>query len=138
MEEEFPGIPAIDRIANGEEFLMLKAALPYLEQSLQQPLAIYMKIMELQNILQFYQHPVDMSICSAPSKSSPTEMLQDICRYCSPARQEKLQQFIQIMQAMELMAAFQGNDGQSNLAESLLSPEQMELFQTYQAMFSST
>ena len=138
MEEEFPGIPAIDRIANGEEFLMLKAALPYLEPSLQQPLAVYIKVMELQNILQFYRQPSDMSICSTPPKSAPSDMLQDISRYCAPAKREKLQQFLQMMQAMELMSAFQNQDVPSNLAESLLTPEQMELFQTYQSMFSST
>ena len=88
MEEENAlGLPAIDRIANGEQFLMLKAALPFLEQSIQQPLAVYIKIMELQNILHFYQRSSDMSACSVPSsKSSLTDMLQEMSRYLQPGQ----------------------------------------------------
>lgn len=140
MEEENAlGLPAIDRIANGEQFLMMKAALPFLEQSIQQPLAVYIKIMELQNILHFYQRSSDMSACTVPSsKSSLTDMLQEMSRYCSPARREQFQQCIQIMQTMELMSAFQAGGGQSDILESLLSQEQRELFNTYQSMFSST
>lgn len=140
MEEEgFPGLPAIDLIANGEQFLMLKAALPFLDLSVQQPLAVYIKMMELQNILHFYQQPKDMSMCSLSSRGgSLTDILQEMCRYSSPAKRGQFQQCLQIMQAMELMSAFQSEGGQSDVLENLLSPEQKEMFETYQTMFSST
>lgn len=139
MEEElFRGLPAIDRIANGEQFLMMKAALPYLDFSMQQPLAVYIKFMELQNIFQFYQHPGDMSICSAAaSRNSPMEMLQEISQYCNPAMREQFQQLLQIFQMLDLFSSMQAGASQEDLLGSFLSPEQQEMFRTYETMFRS-
>ena len=56
---------AIDQIANEGHLKLLKAAIPYVQSSSQKSLAIYTKLLELGNIIRFFDQPVpEISICS--------------------------------------------------------------------------
>ena len=58
------GIPAVDQIANGSNLQMYKAVIPYLPRTLQKNCILMIKMMEMNNLLSYYNSP--MSACSAP------------------------------------------------------------------------
>lgn len=142
MDDEIPySIPAIDRIANGESFLILKAILPYLNPSMQKMMAVYVKTMELNNIMDFYNKTNDMSICTLEAEhASPVNMLQDIRQFCNLTQKNAMDQCIQMFQMFQIFHAMNdgSGDGPQDILSSLLSPEQQEMFQTYQSMFDAT
>ncbi|MEE0418856.1 MAG: hypothetical protein UDG86_02280 [Lachnospiraceae bacterium] len=136
-EEPYVKMTAIDQISGGS-LQIIKAALPYIEQPGQRMLAVYIKAMELSNILSFYQETSDMSACSLePEHASFQEMLQDIRNFCTQAEQEMIDQCINIFQMINLYSSFQNSGSSSDMMKNLLSPEQQSLFETYQSMFTS-
>ena len=64
QEESYPLTP-IDKIANGNSLLILKALLPYLPSQKQAGAAFLVKWMEIQNIRNYYHtHPAaDLTAC---------------------------------------------------------------------------
>jgi len=138
-EETNVPLTAIDQIANGDQLQMIKAALPYMMQPEQKYAAIYTKIMEIQNILSFYQETQDISICSLEQEeTSIIDVFQDLKKYCPESQKAPLEQYIQIIQIMNIFQSSKSTDRSQDLMKNLLSPEQQSLFETYQTMFSTT
>lgn len=146
-EDHTVKLTVIDQIANGENLQMMKALLPYMGQGNQPMMAIYIKAMEISNILSFYEDPQEVQACSlGQPPSSTTEMLQDIRDYCSGPEQAMIDQCLSMMQMLDLYSTFQDSagDGQGmsgggmdDMLKNLLSPEQQSMFDSYQSMFDS-
>lgn len=138
-EETQTPLTAIDQIANGDQLQMMKAALPYIAQPSQRYAAIYIKAMEINNILSFYDETQDISICSLESEqTSMADMFQEIKNYCSEAQKATIEQFLQIFQMMNVFQAMNGTADTSEMMKNMLSPEQQSMFDTYKTMFSTT
>ena len=136
-EDTLIPLPAIDQIANGGHLLMMKAALPYMPQPGQRFMALYIKALELTNILDFYQNAApDMSACSMEPADSPIEMLEDIRSFCSGPEQESIDQCLNMFQMMNLCMSLNDMGTGPDMFKNILSPEQQSLFETYQTMFS--
>lgn len=132
-------LTAIDRIANSGGLQMMKAMLPYIDQSSQQMMALFIKSIEINNILSFYKTPKDVTASSFdPKQVSATEMLKDIRDCVNGPEQDMIDQCLNMFQMMELYRSFQSmNESGGNpedMLKNFLSPEQQAMFETYQTM----
>ena len=55
-------LTVVDRIADGEGLQMAKAAIPYLPGSIQKAFSVYIKMMEVSNILSYYNNPLQRAV----------------------------------------------------------------------------
>ncbi|SDF07134.1 hypothetical protein [Marvinbryantia formatexigens] len=105
MEENAKApLTAVDRIADGKGLQMAKAAIPYLPASMQKAFSVYIKMMEVSNLLSYYSNPVHA--CSAPS-ASPEEILNDILPYCNDAQRQSVDQAVNLMTTLKMYQEFQ-------------------------------
>lgn len=98
----------IDQIASQNHLQLFKAAIPYFHAQQQKNLSVMVKIMELQNIIRFYNHnPKCVSACAA-SNDSPSllDILSDMRNYCEGGDQQMLDQWIQLAGTLELYSVF--------------------------------
>lgn len=105
-------LTALDQIANRNHLQLLKAFLPYVPPDRQKMLSVCIKMMELQNILRFYDHGERcVSACGTPGEPPETlDILSDIRNYCEPGEQQMIDQCIQLLTAMEFYSMFADDD----------------------------
>lgn len=106
-------LTALDQVANQNHLQLVKAVLPYVQPGSQRMLSVFIKMLELQNILRFYDRGDRcVSACSI-SGDSPgiLEILSDIRNYCDGSEQEMIDQCLQLMAVMELYSVFSEQDG---------------------------
>lgn len=147
------------------ELHTLKLLLPYTPASSQQALGILIKVMELQHTIQYFDrqknflHEQEFS----SGLSSPLKMLEEISPYLPPEQANMLETFRNVMNMMDMVQMMQSfsedngntsadhndfeseNSGETNsgfdpmqLVMGMLSPEQKDMFEMYQTMFSQT
>lgn len=105
MEESAKNpLTAVDRIADGDGLQMIKAAIPYLPGAMQKSFSIYVKAMEVNNLLSYYNNPVHA--CSAQA-AEPDEILEDIRAYCTDAQRHSLDQAVNLITALKLYQEIQ-------------------------------
>lgn len=165
MEKKPPRpMTPFDELTMPSELQTLKLLLPYTPVSRQQSVWIMIKFMELQYTIQFFSHPENLLHTQAfrHFPASLAEMLEEISPYLPPEEAEMLDTFRNVMNIMEMMQMFQNssdfseNDSENtasaaqnsplnfggmnplDLMSGMLSPEQQEMFQMYQSMFSNT
>lgn len=114
QEESYPLTP-IDKIANGNSLLILKALLPYLPFQKQAGVAFLVKWMEIQNIRNYYHtHPAaDLTAMALPS-NSVTDLFQSIAPFCRRGQREMMEQFQSMMEMMKLLETMQDFSGGEN------------------------
>ncbi len=101
-------LTALDQIANQNHLQLIKAAIPYIASGNQQMLSVLVKMMELQNIMNFYRNSnSSIQACSTMTEQpGMLDMLADIRNYCEGEEQSLIDQWIQIISAMELYSVF--------------------------------
>ena len=127
-----------DELTTSRQLQTIKLLLPYLPTNGQRMLGIFIRLNELQNAIHLFRgFPV-----SPPSDSlSPSRILSDLSPYLS---EEESQQMAQVNQLLQMMELFQNMPADNpagfspDLLMGMLNPEQKEMFQTYDAMFSDT
>ncbi len=99
------GIPAVDQIANGSNLQMYKAVIPYLPRTLQKNCILMIKMMEMNNLLSYYNSP--MSACSAPpEKISPEDLLSEIRQYGDDTQNQQIDQMLNLLSALKLYQTY--------------------------------
>ena len=138
MDEEAMPFTALDKIAGGEQLQMLKAMLPYLGGKNQRFFAVFIKVIEIQNILSFFNSSGEMSIhTQSEGKFSMTDMLDDIKNYAGKSQRENIEQAMSMIQIMSMMNAFtDGGSSPEDMMSAFLSPEQQAMFSAYESMFT--
>lgn len=129
----------IDVIASGGNLQMMKALIPYMKKESQQSLAFLVKFMELQNLMSFFKDSGEVQGQSASGENTSFfEILSEIAPYFPPGQREMMSQGAQMMEMMKLMQSMTSpeNADQGDFLRNMLSPEQQNLFETYQSMFS--
>lgn len=97
---------AVDRIADGNGLQMMKAAVPYLPAGMQKSVSIYIKMLEMQNLLSYYNQP--MRACEIQENaSSPAEMIGDIRDYCTQSQCQSLDQAMNLINTIKMYQEFQ-------------------------------
>lgn len=101
-------LTALDQIANQNHLQLIKAAVPYIASENQKMISVFIKMIELHNIMNFYNHSsFSVNACSTQTEQpGMLDILADIRNYCEGAEQEFLDQWIQIISAMELYSVF--------------------------------
>jgi hypothetical protein len=101
-------LTALDQVANQNHLQLFKAIVPYLQPTQQKTFSLVIKMMEMQNVMQFFQRDqCVVSACSAASEeTSMLDILNDIRSYCEENEQKMIDQWIQIISAMELYSIF--------------------------------
>lgn len=109
MEENTtrPPVTAVDRIADGGGLQMAKAAVPYLPVPFQRPFSVYIKLLEVGNVLSYYRHPV--TACAAPERPDPDDFLSDIRAYCTDSQRQALDQAMNLINTLKLYQDMAGN-----------------------------
>lgn len=148
MSQDTQKLPqtAIDQIANEGHLKLLKAAIPYIRSDNQKSLAIYTKILELGNIIRFFDQPApEMSICSEEEEVSTLDMLSDIRSFCDESEKDMIDSCIQTIQTIQSLSSYQElfqsisseAENPMDLMKSFLTPEQQTMFETYQTILNS-
>lgn len=104
-EKEFGKVTAFDTLFTTNRMKMLKILLTYLAPSSQKNLAIYIKLMELQYTISFFQKYPYASLGSLPHEESfdTMKLCDEILPLCAPGEQEKIKQMRTMYQNFENM-----------------------------------
>nr|WP_294524536.1 hypothetical protein [uncultured Blautia sp.] len=103
MEEDVRVQTTLDQMVTSHTSQFLKAAIPYLPAASRQVLSVYVKAAELQNTMQLFSHQgTEMQISSTPQED-PTEILNDIRRYCYGDTRKSLDQAVNMMAMLEMI-----------------------------------
>lgn len=109
----------MDQIA-AQNLQMIKAAVSYLPSQNQKLISVLLKLIEIRNLLHFYDtHSGMMRTCStASSPPGVLDMLTDMRTYCEGSEQAMIDQWIQLLSVMELSSMMSGTP---DFAEQLAS-----------------
>ena len=117
----------------------LKLLLPYIPSSMQRFLGIYIKYLELRHAMEYFQ--------GFTSNPQPRDILDGLKPYMSPAEKEMMEQMSGMMNMMEMVQNMQAMSDTSDqehqdinpldLMKGMLSPEQQDMFDMYNAMFEN-
>ena len=90
---------AIDTLIQDRHLEMIKAAIPYLDNSRQKNMAMLVKFMELQRTMALFQNPRnDLKMCSEEEREDPVQMLSAIREYCTDREKEVIDNIIGFVQ----------------------------------------
>lgn len=141
---------AFDTLHTTNHIQILKILLPYLDSGMHKHIAIYIKYLELQYTLEFYNRKSN-SIFYEPEAKKETDfskLMSDMQCYCSESEKQTISHIGEMMQAMktfqdmqdvmQMMGGFEnmgGSDGSgfdiSQMMQGMLSPEQMAMFEMF-------
>ena len=90
----------IDQLTNDNTAQLLKAALPYTNDSAARILTVAAKYLEFKKALAYLQKPQsEISICAIPGQHANTEdMLKDLRKYCNASQVEMIDRMLNILQ----------------------------------------
>ena len=88
---------AFDTIFTSNHIKMLKILLFFLDSPMQKMLAVYIKFLELQYTLSYFDTHVSIGM----EKLDFNEMCKEILPYCGQEERKKIEQFAQMQQMME-------------------------------------
>lgn len=142
-----------DEITTPYSFSILKLLLPYLAPSNQYSLWIMIKFLELRYTISLFKHPEQVSrnhsFGSFPD--SPAALLDEITPYLPPEQSQMADTFRNILNIMDMMQMLQPSGDSQTSADSafsginpmdlmmgMLSPEQQEMFRSYQNIFAES
>ena len=114
----------IDQIASQNHLQLLKAVVSYLPVSQQKFAAVFLKAMEMQNLLHYFQTSSSgIRACSSSfGQAGLYDMITDLKQYCEGRDQELLDQWSQILSMIELYSMFAGNIDPEQLISNIMSP----------------
>ena len=132
-QESLPPLTPLDVIAAKNELQIMKALVPYLPHGRQKSFAVLIKLMEIQNLLDFFGSEPDLTACGMVEPAAdPAEILREAAAYAFPSDRERLSQGIQIFEVMQMMQAMGSGMDTEELLQNFLTPEQRKMFEAYQ------
>ncbi len=141
-----------DSLVSDNQLQMLKAAIPYVANSHQRVLSLYVKFLEFSNTFQLV-HATEsqtLGICSIEEpKRNSREMLNAISQYCGDGEREIIELLTNFISAFQMYNNYQEtprSSGESerrsqpspmDVVKNLLSPEQQVMLDTYSTLMAS-
>lgn len=146
MENWNPNIMTpFDCIMSNQTLQMTKLLIPYLPPNTQRSMAVYVRFMEFQNTMSSFH--------AFKQKSYSTmDIFEELRPYIPPSTCDSIDNIMNMMNMMELFREFQGESdgfgdgnpfGEMNgfdpmsMMMGMLNPEQQDMFNMYNDMFSS-
>lgn len=104
-EKELQKVIAFDTLFTTNQIQMMKILLTYMTPSTQKSLAIYIKFMEFQYTISFFQRNPNASFNALPheDKFDISKLCTEILPLCKPDEREKLSQIRSMMENFEHM-----------------------------------
>ena len=152
-----------DTLYTTNHIQMLKVLLPYIESEQRNKIALLIKFQELQYTLRYTKsHTISLLASEEEKNDKPdlVKMLSAILPYCTEAEQKMFKQLLnlksnmdryqEMAQMMKLLEPILSSDDSkkedsakddmnlSSILSAMMSPEQMELFKTFQEGANST
>lgn len=152
-----------DTLYTTNHIQMLKVLLPYIEAEQRNKIALLIKFQELQYTLHYTKNHTISLLASEEKKNDKPDlvkMLSAILPYCTEAEQKMFKQLLnlksnmdryqEMVQMMKLLEPILSSDDSkkedsakddmdlSSILSAMMSPEQMELFKTFQEGANST
>lgn len=116
-----------DRITSTKQLELVKLLIPYLPPNNQRFLGIYVKFLELRHTLSFFYN------CNKPSE----DFLKCLSSYLPKDTYEQFENAMNIMNMMQMMQEMsEAPDNPMSMMKDMLSPEQQEMLNYYQTIFS--
>ena len=119
----------------------MKTLLPFFPIHTQKILSILYKLMELLDIIRFYNQLEQHNPNSAPPLPFTTEnLMESIKGQLNPEEKERFESAFHMIQMMNMLQAMEASQEKepsdlSQLLKGMLSPEQQSMFDTISAMF---
>lgn len=141
QKQTIPMTP-FDSLISSEQLQMMKLLLPYMPPGTQKFFAFYVKFLELQHTVRFFQnfHTDYIGLGLSESPPSPLDLFRDIQPYMSPKDSESLSQLLNLLEMLKSIQSMSeaGKKDASPLSMMLgmLSPEQQSAFEAYSELFS--
>ena len=110
QEHEHDKVSAFDTLFTTNHIQMMKIIMPFLDASGQRSIAVYIKYMELQYTISYFQkHTSPPFPIRQDSGSGSQQFSQEVCRqvcheimpYCSPEEKKKMEQVENLFSAMK-------------------------------------
>lgn len=124
-----------DRRTTTQSLQITKLLIPYLPPQMQRIMAIYIKFMEFQNTLASFH-------VFRQTAHSTQDVFQELKPYMPPSACESIDNLMNMMSMMELFQSFQDASGSEgdfdpmSMMQGMLTPEQQNMFEMYNTMFS--
>lgn len=105
MEKETDKILAFDTLFTNNHIQMYKILLSYLQPTVQKQFAVYIKLMELQYTISFFQnHPLAaLKSLSHEAPGNTGKIVEELLPFCTPSQHDKLNQMKGMLQNFENM-----------------------------------
>lgn len=130
-----------DIATTNQEIQMLKAFIPFVEPSLQRTLALCIRLFELINTLDFYNHLGEDCPLARNTKDKKA-IFNEIKKYCPKENMEMFEMMSNMDNISEYLKMYQAmstpskeNTG-SDALKNFLTPEQQKLYESYKDMLN--
>ncbi len=140
--EKFESLPLteFDIATCGTYFQMIKAYLPYIDGQQQQMLAIFIRLAELMQTLEFYRNmPCASPLCR--KNKDHNRIIDEIKRYCPKKDMEIFEMMSNLGSMNEIFNIYNAmNNGEhkdgpdTDMLKNFLSPKQQQLYEQYSRM----
>lgn len=151
MEEEtIKAKTAFDAATQSHHLEIIKAAIPYINNSEQRVISVYVKASELAETMEIFRKPeASIGITAQGSEgASVMDMLNDIKAVCTSKEQETINMMINFSNAFQMYQSYSQTFGDSGMEQpnssnmldglkGLLTPDQQKMFETYSVMFNT-
>lgn len=114
MDEKNTGLPAIDTLIRSRDLQILKAMVPYLQESQQRTISFLIRLIELQKTMQLFDTGAELKAAGFSDRDHDTPpermkgMLQAMKEFCTPQEQEQIESVIGFFEMYESYAAITG------------------------------
>lgn len=131
-EQEQDKVAAFDTLFTNNHIQMLKLLLPYLDLSLQKNLAIYIKYLELQYTMKFFQHFPNLHLSPLKKQEAPElgNLCEEFAPYCTEQEKKRFdhmrqmyQTFVTYQEMMEMIQMMKElfPEGEGGISPDMLS-----------------
>lgn len=108
---------------------MTKLLIPFLPPQSQRMMAVYVKFMEFQNTLSFFRG-------IKQKRNSPEDVFEGLKPYLPQSTLESYENLMNMMSMVNMFQEMQGTSDPMSMMADMLTPEQQDMFQMYQGMFT--
>ena len=153
-QDDTPKLTEFDTLIADHKMQLIKAAIPYIPDSEQRFISVYIKFNELMTTMRLFDSNKDaLGICSVNENATTADMLNALKVHCNQSEKEMLEMIENFMQVSALYRQYAASspdsgDGQNtasaggafspmDLLKGMLTPEQQSTFDTYSTLFDT-
>lgn len=131
MEQEQKVIKPLHQLIEHSDLNLLEAALPYIQQEMRQPLAMYIKMSEFMQVMRSFQNEETLAACGLDDQNMNYEMmLQAMKMAASKEQSQKIDQMIRFMNLSRMLPSILDGTATTEQSPPPTAQSQMDLMKT--------